>query len=194
MRWNGWTGIARRYRTLRVVLTPGAKWSTTWVSLTAVKEPVHSDRAIQPKRNCFCWCGSPTIFETVLTLIFMMRQRAFHWLIFICRQPILRIWLFATCRPPDYPRFVTNNRWRSIDTHLQDVAGSVWQSVWSIKAANNSFVTACNLLAVWIPRMHNQKLLILCWRSFSRCARESLASIFTNKCSQYFDSVSPQTF
>jgi len=35
-----------------------------------------------------------------------------------------------------------------------------------IQAARNSFLTVCNLLAVWLPRMQDQKSLMLHWRSF----------------------------
>jgi hypothetical protein len=37
----------------RVVLTPGAEQATTGISLKALMDRVHSDRAIPPRRNYF---------------------------------------------------------------------------------------------------------------------------------------------
>jgi len=47
-----------------------------------------------------------------------------------------------------------------------DGAGRVLQSVLPMKAAKNSFITNDNLSEVWFPRTHDQKSLMLCWRSF----------------------------
>jgi len=69
--------------------------------------------------------GRPTIVDAPLTLIFMVGQRAFHFLLFLYRQPILRLRLSATCHPPDYPRYTTNNRWRCVDAHSHDGARRV---------------------------------------------------------------------
>jgi len=43
--------------------------------------------------------GRPTIVDTRLTFIFKMGQGAFHFVYCLQRQPILRLWLFATCHP-----------------------------------------------------------------------------------------------
>jgi len=51
MRRDSETAIGGRYTTRRVVLTPGAEYSATGVSLTALTERVHSDGAIPSKRN-----------------------------------------------------------------------------------------------------------------------------------------------
>jgi len=83
--------------------------------------------------------------------------------------------------PPDYPWYTTNNWSRSIDAHFHDGAGRVLQSALTTKAPKNSFMTACNLSAVWLPRTHDLKLLTLCWRSFSRWGREGIAINFAYK-------------
>jgi len=41
--------------------------------------------------------------------------------------------------------------------------------------AKDSFITDCNLSAVWLRRTHDQKLLTLCGRSFSRWGRDVIA-------------------
>ena len=83
------------------------------------------------------------------------------------------------------PQPVANTSWHSVDTHFQDGAGRVSQSVWPIEAANNSCVNVCNLLAVWLPRSHDQKLLMLRWRLIWRWGRERGVIIFPNKGGQY---------
>jgi len=83
------------------------------------------------------------------------------------------------------PRPIANTSWHSVDTHFPDGAGRVLQSVLPIKAAHNSCMNVCNLLAVWLPRSHDQKLLMLHWRSFSRWGRERGVIIFANKGGQY---------
>jgi len=88
--------------------------------------------------------------------------------------------------PQDYPWYMTNNRWRSVDAHFHDLAGRVLQSVLPIKAAKNSFITDYNLSEVWLPRMHDQKLLTLRWHSFSWWGREGIAICFAYKGSQKF--------
>jgi len=84
---------------------------------------------------------------------------------------------------------MTKDRWRSIDGHFQDGAGRVLQSVLPIKEAKKSDMTDCNLLAVWFPRTHDQKLLWLCWSSLSRLGRERFVLILpikvANTCIMY---------
>jgi len=112
----------------------------------------------------------PRIVNPPLTLIFMMGQIAFHFLFCQERQPILRVWLFATCRPPDYRKYMTKNGWRSIDAHCHDGAGSVSLSLLSIKAASTSFMTSCNLSSPRLLKIHDQESWTLRWRSFChRC-------------------------
>jgi len=57
----------------------------------------------------------------------------------------------------------------------------VLQSVLPIMAAKNSFITVCNLSAVWLPRTHDQKLLPLHWRPFSYWGRKGLQSVLPIK-------------
>jgi len=96
-------------------------------------------------------------------------------------QPIISLWQCATCRPQDYPWYMTNNRWRTVDTHFHEGAWRVLQSVLPIKAAKDSFMTDCSLSEVWFPRTHDQKLLMLRWCSFSWWGRDGIAMYFAYK-------------
>jgi len=124
-----------------------------------------------------------------LTQIFKMGQRPYQFLLCQWRKPILGLWLFATCRPPDYPKYTHNNRWYSIDDHFQDGVWMVSQSVLPIKESINSYMTVSNLSAVWLPTMHDQTLWRHRWYSFSKYGRQCVAIVFANTGSQYFDYV-----
>jgi len=104
---------------------------------------------------------TPTIVDAPLMLILKMRQAACRFLFFLWGEPILCLWPSATCCPTDYPRYMTTNRWHSIDAHFQDKAGRASKSVLPIKAGRNSSMTVCNLSAVCIRRMQDQQF----WRS-----------------------------
>jgi len=125
--------------------------------------------------------GRPTIVDTPLTLNFMMGQGAFHLLFCLSRQPKLHWWLFETCHTPDCARYTTNNHWRSVDGHSHDGTGTVFQFVLPIKPAKNSFMTVCNLSAVWVPRKHDPQSWKLHLRSFSSWVRDGFAICFPNK-------------
>jgi len=127
-----------------------------------------------------------TIVDTQLMLIFKMGQQAFHLQVYLSRHPIIRLWQFPTCRPPDYPWYTTNNCWCSVDNHIHDGVGRILQSVLPIKADKNYFMTVSNLLAMWLPRMHDHKSLMACWHSFSRWGREGIAICFAYKGGQKF--------
>jgi len=100
------------------------------------------------------------------------------------RQAKITLRLTTTYRRCDFPRCMTKNRWRSVDTHFHDVAGRVLLFVLPIKAGKSTFITKYDLSEVWFPRMHDQKLLTLCWCSFSWWGREGIAICFAYKGSQ----------
>ena len=106
------------------------------------------------------------IVDAPLTLIFMMEQGGYCNLFCLWRQPLITLWLTTTYRRREFPGYMTKNRWHSIHAHCHDGAGRVLQSVLPIKAAKNSCMTDYNLSEVWSPRTHDQKLLMLHWRSF----------------------------
>ena len=81
---------------------------------------------------------------------------------------------------------MTKNRWCSVDAHFHNGAGRVLLSVLPIKTAKNSFMTEYNLSEVWFHRTHDQKLLTLRWRSYSRWGREGIAVCFAYKGGQKF--------
>jgi hypothetical protein len=130
--------------------------------------------------------GMPTIVDTLLMLILKMGQEAFNFDCCLWRQSIISLWQCATCHPADYPWYITNNRWRSVDAHFHDGAGRVLHSVLPRKEAKNSFMTDYNLLEVWFPRTHEQKSLTLRWRSFSWFGRKGIAICFAYKGQQNF--------
>ena len=66
-----------------------------------------------PHRDVMNNDGSPTIVDTVLTLILKTGQEAFHFHFCLYREPIISWWQCATCRPTDYPWYLTNNCWHS---------------------------------------------------------------------------------
>jgi len=73
-----------------------------------------------------------------------------------------------------------------VDDHFEDGAGSVSHSLLPKKAANNQFMTMCNL---WPPRwrmIDNHQLLTFRWRSFWRLGREGIAFHFAYNGSQRF--------
>jgi len=108
----------------------------------------------------------PRILNAPLTLIFMMGQGACYYLFCQYKQPILRLWLRATYRPAHNPKYVTKNRWRSVDAHFHDGAGSASLSHLPMKSANTSFMTIYNLLHHRLPKIHDEESLTLCWRWF----------------------------
>ena len=74
----------------------------------------------------------PRIVDALFTLIFMMWQGAVHFLLYPYRQRILHLWLFATYRPQDYPRFMTESRWHSVDSHFATGVSTICNHlIWS---------------------------------------------------------------
>ena len=108
----------------------------------------------------------PTIVDTPLTLTFMMGQGGYCHLFCLARQEKIPLWLTTTYRRCDFPGRMTKNCWSFIDATFHDGAGRVLRSVLPRKAAKNSFMAEYNLSEVWFPRTHDQKSLMLPWRSF----------------------------
>jgi len=102
-----------------------------------------------------------------------MGHGAFHFHFCLLRQPILCLWLCATYRPTDYPRYMTKNCWHSVDAHFHNGAGSVSLSVFPIKAANTSFMTICNLLLPRLPKYMTKNR----WRSIDAHFHDGAGSI-----------------
>jgi hypothetical protein len=156
------------------------------VSLLASKNsqnPVY--RQEWPHRVVINHNGSPTIVDTPLTVIFKMGQRAFHILFCLKRKPILCLRLCATSGTADYSRYMTKNRWRSVDAHFHDLAGSFSPSVLPVKATNTSFMTMCNHSSRRLPKIRDQESLTLRWHSCSWSGRERFTFCIACKASQY---------
>jgi hypothetical protein len=128
--------------------------------------------------------GRATIVETLLTLILKMGPEGFDFHFCLYRQPIISIWWCATCCPPDYPWYTTNNCQRSIDAHFPDGEGRVLQSILPTKAAKKSCMTDYNISEMWFVIMYEQKLLTLLWHLVERWGREVIAICFTYQGSQ----------
>jgi len=84
-----------------------------------------------------------------------------------------------------YPRCETWNRWRSVDAHFHDGAGSMLLLLLPIKEANTSVMTSCNQCPVWLPRMQDLKSLMLRSCSFPGWGRELLCTYFDHKGGQF---------
>ena len=80
-------------------------------------------------------------------------------------MPILRIWVNAVAEPLEYWRCNTQNRWRSVDAHLQ--TGAVTMSRWHLHrtAASTLIMNRCRSRALGIYMMQHPKALTLCWHS-----------------------------
>jgi len=85
----------------------------------------------------------------------------------------------------NYRTFKTTNRWRSVDAHFQDAARSLILLFLIWKAANTKFMDGGNQSALRWPKMHSQKLLTLCWSSFSEWCSDHVVYSFTKKGRQY---------
>jgi len=141
---------------------------------------------LQPMGGVISQDAWPKIVDAPLTLIFTMGQGGYHYLFCLCRPAKIPLWLSTTYRRCDFPGRMTKNRLRSIDAHFHDRAGRVLQSVLPIKAGVNYIMTCYNLSEVWLLKMHDQKSLTLCWRSFSWWGREGITICFAYKGRQKF--------
>jgi len=90
------------------------------------------------------------------------------------------------CLPLVAPQTTQDTQPTIIYAHIQDGVGRVSHSVSRIDAAGDAFVTVYNVSADWSPRMGDQKLLTLCWRS-SSCIVLSKSSAINNYINDYFD-------
>ena len=93
--------------------------------------------------------------------------------------------MFAIIWQFDYPRCKTKNRWRSVDAHFQNRAGSVLLSLLHIKAAYTAFMNVWIQLPLRLPKEQDQKSLTGRWLSFSGWGRERLSLVFDYKGGQY---------
>jgi len=80
--------------------------------------------------------ATSNIIDTLLTLIFRMGQEAFRISICPWRQPIQHLWMSATSRHLDDPRWKATNCLCSVDTHLQNVAVTMSLLLLPIQAGN----------------------------------------------------------
>ena len=105
------------------------------------------------------------------------------------RQLTSCVWLLANGSTPYHPRYMTKHLWCSVDSDYQDGAGSVSISLLPTKAAKNSLMTVCNLSHPISPKIHDQQVLTLRWRTFSSWGWEGCSLPFAYKRSQYFNYV-----
>jgi len=93
----------------------------------------------------------------------------------------------------DYPRCETLNCWCSVDAHFQDGAGSLSLLLLPIKEANTSVMTICNQWPLRLPKMQDQKALMLRWHSFPGWGREHVSPFFEYKGGQYIQKEQQRT-
>ena len=75
--------------------------------------------------------------------------------------------------------------WCSIDTHVQNEAGSVSCSLLLINSAYNTFMNLCIQLPLRLPKMQDQKSLTRHWLSFLSRGCERVSLVFDYKGGQY---------
>jgi len=71
-------------------------------------------------------------------------------------------------------------------TALEEVAG-IFRSHLPIQASISLFIHACDQVLLTSPKMEEQKLLTLCWRSLSGCSRARESVLFPHLGSQYVE-------
>ena len=76
-----------------------------------------------------------------------------------------------------------------IDAHFHNGPGKLSIAVFPIKAANNFYMTVCNLSPIGLHRRQDQTLLTLRWCSFSGWGLERVSMIIAYIGGQYFDFV-----
>jgi hypothetical protein len=108
-----------------------------------------------------------------------------HALFQMKKLPRHHLWIITTLWYSDYPRSNTNNRWHSIDAHIQDGTQSVSVVFWTWKAANSSFMNGCNQLSLRLHKMHSQKLLKLRCHSCSEWGSDRVVYCFAKKGCHY---------
>ena len=108
-----------------------------------------------------------TIVDTLLTILFRMRQGAYGSLFCLKGQPIPHWWMAATDRHSDYQWCKTNNRWHSVDAQIQNGAVSVWLSLLHTNPANITLMIGRKWSPSRLRMMQYLKSLTLHWHSFS---------------------------
>jgi len=113
------------------------------------------------------------------------------WLLLICLswRPIPRLYVSAIKSHLDHPRWKTKNRWRSVDAHFEDGAGSVFHSLLPIKDANALIMCIHYHVAFLLPDFQDQKSLTLSWCLFWRWGRERVAFCVAYRECQHIDYV-----
>jgi len=101
-------------------------------------------------------------------------------------MPTHRLCVFTTKSRFYSPTDRTKNRWRSVDAHFQDGAGSVFLTLLPIKHANTLIMCIHYQVAFLLPDLHDQQSMTLQWRSFSRWGGERVAFFLPSKGCQNF--------
>jgi hypothetical protein len=81
------------------------------------------------------------------------------------KAAIPRCWINAVAQPLDYTWCNTQNRWRSVDTHIQSGAVTISRSLLHRTAANTLSMDICHSRALGLYKMQNPKSFTLCWHS-----------------------------
>jgi hypothetical protein len=71
----------------------------------------------------------------------------------------------SVAHPLDYTRCNTQNRWRSVDAHVQTDAVTMSRLHLHRTAANTFIMDICHSTAIGIYMMQHPKALTLCWNS-----------------------------
>jgi len=97
------------------------------------------------------------------------------------RWLIVVLWARKSVRCLHYLLFKTKNCWCSNDVHFQDVVRNISCTALAEKAGTTLYIHYCYKARLRIPKMQDQKLMRLCWDSFSGWGRECAIFVFATK-------------
>jgi hypothetical protein len=99
--------------------------------------------------------------------------------------PLCWLWIAVSRWVFNCPTERTKNHGRSADAHFHDTGGSVLVWCLTLNAANTSFMNSCNKSPHKLPKMHNQKSLMLWWSSHSARGSNRVIYSFAQTGHQY---------
>jgi hypothetical protein len=138
--------------------------------------PYHSPWMIQD--------ATPKIVDALLTLIFILGMGPCRVLFCPSRLPICWLWIPASKWHPNVLTNKIKNRWRSVDTHFQNVAVTVSISLLPLKASHTLVMDNSEQIGFQLTYLPQKMLLTLRWGSVSECGCYCAVVSFAYKGSQ----------
>jgi len=106
------------------------------------------------------------IVDAPLMPILIQGHGACCYLFSVSSRPILWLYIGTTISLWNYPTYKTKNRWCSVDTQIQNGAGSVRLTPLPIQPVITGFMNGLDWSPRRLPMMQNQRSLKLHGRSF----------------------------